>query len=539
MGKGRFHRGSGHGEAGPAPGTITVDNTPPVITSVTISPALLERVEIVKGPRSTLYGSDAIGGVVNIVSHTIPEAVPEDSIEGRAIARVDSAADQRFAAGRIDFGTAGFAFHADAFYRRTDDYEIPGPAELYPEEDHEEHEEHDDPGDHGETTSGVLENSFLDNEGGALGASWIGDRWRLGLSWTTYDADYGIPGAHHQHHEDGDEHEAEHEGEHGEEDDLVTIGLESQRWDSEIVGSDPFAGFEQLKFRFANTQYTHTEFEGAETGTVFDSDTNDARLELRHLPWGDWSGAFGLHHTAVDFSAIGEEAFVPPSTNETSALFWIESADFGAWQLDLGLRYEDVEVTALETLSHGHHAENHDAAAVQAEHEGGRERRSYSPFSISAGTIWHVSEDSHFSFNLTRAERSPTAQELFAFGPHVASQTFEIGDSSLRTESNLHGEIGYRVHGGRLSGSLVVYADRFDGYIYQDNTGDEEDGLPVRVWSQQDAEFTGGELEVRWDIGHYDSGHWQLFGFYDQVRATLANGAPVPLIPLSPGIWCW
>jgi len=499
--------------------------------AVPVEPFLADQIEVLRGPSTLLYGSGAIGGVVNIVSHTIPEAIPEDGVNARALTQIDSAADKRFAAGRVDFGAAGFAFHADAFYRRTDDYEIPGWPELYPEEEHEEQEGEEG---HEESPTGVLENSFLDNEGGALGASWIGERWRLGLSWTTYDSDYGIPGAHHIHHEeeegqDGD-HEAEDEHEGEEEEEFVTIGLESQRWDAEIVGTDPFPGFQQLKVKFANTDYTHTEFEGEEIGTIFDSVTNDARLELRRNPSGRWSGAFGLQYTDNDFEAIGEEAFVPPSSTETGALFWIESVDFDNWQLDLGLRYESVDVTALELLSHSHH-EQPGELQEDEEHEEGPVGRSYSPFSVSAGAIWNLTDNSHLSFNLARAERAPTAQELFSFGPHIASQTFEIGDATLKEESNLHGEIGYRMHGGRFTGSLVVYADFFEDYIYQDNTGQEEDELPVRVWSQQDADFVGSELELRFDIGHFDSGHWWVFGLFDYVSGELDDGLNVPLMP--------
>jgi iron complex outermembrane receptor protein len=493
--------------------------------AVAIEPFLADQIEVLRGPATLLYGSGAIGGVVNIVSHTIPEDVPEDGFEARALTQIDSAANQRFVAGRLDAGNGNFAFHASGFYRRTDDYEIPGTAELYPEdEEHEEHEEHED------GASGILENSFLDNEGGSLGASWIGDRWRLGLSWTDYDSNYGIPGAHH-HHEDEEEHEDEHseDEEAHEDEEFVTVGLNSQRWDAEIVGLSPFAGFEQLEFRFANTDYTHIEYEGEEVGTTFDSDTDDARLELRHLPWGQFSGAFGMQYTEVDFSAVGEEAYVPSSNSEKSALFWVESIEFGNWQLDLGLRYEDVKIDVLEQLSHEHHEDA--GGHGEEEHEEGPARRSYSPFSISAGAIWQVTDTSALTFNLSRAERAPTVPELFAFGPHIASQTFEVGDPMLKKESNLHGEIAYRIEGERLSGALVVYADRFDDYIYQQNTGEDVDGLPLRLWSQQDADFNGAELELRYDIGHFDSGHWWVFGLFDYVDGELANGENVPLMP--------
>ena len=493
--------------------------------AVAIEPFLADQIEILRGPATLLYGSGAIGGVVNIVSHTIPEAVPEDGFDARSMAQVDSAADQRFAAGRIDAGTGNFAFHASGFYRRTDDYEIPGAAELYPEEDeHEEHEEHEE---FEEAATGILENSFLDNEGGSLGASWIGDRWRFGLSWTDYSSDYGIPGAHHLHHEDEEEHEGEHEDDHEEEEELVTVGLESQRWVAEVVGTEPFRGFERFSLKFVNTEYTHTEFEGEEVGTVFDSDTDDIRLELGHEPWNRWSGAFGLQYTDVDFDAVGEEAYVPRSISETGALFWVESAEFDDWQLDLGLRYEDVDITALEQLSHEHHGEEEHGE----EHEEGPTQRNFSPFSVSVGAIWHINDDHRLSFNVARAERAPTTAELFAFGPHIASQTFEVGDPTLTKESNLHGEIAYRVEGERLSGSLVVYADRFDEFIYQLDTGEEEDGLPLRFWSQQDADFIGAELELRYDIGHFDSGHWWVFGLFDYVDAELADGHNVPLMP--------
>lgn len=493
--------------------------------AVTIEPFLADQVEVLRGPTTLLFGSGAIGGVVNTVTHTIPLDLPEDDFSGRAMIQGDTVANERFAAGRVDFAAGDFAFHANGFYRRSDDYEIPGAAELYPEDEHgDEHEsehEHEEEGH-----SGVLENSFLDNQGGSLGGAWIGERWRAGLSLTVYDADYGIPGAAHHHDEEeeehGDEHDEEHDGD--EEEEFVTIGLESSRWDSELVGTDPFAGFEELHLRLSGVDYTHTEFEGAETGTVFDSNTIDSRLELRHRPWGRIAGTFGAQYRDVDFAAFGEEAFVPSTNTRTAALFWVESLELDDWNVDVGLRYEDEKVRL------------DDPASLPA--PPAVDRRSFNPFSFSAGAVWHLAETVHLSVNLARAERAPTAQELFSFGSHIASQTFEIGDPGLGKESNLHSEAALRVHGGALTATLTVYSDRFDDYIYQRNTGGEIDELPVRLWSQQDADFLGGELELRYDIGHietgsFDTGHWEVFGFYDTVSAELDDGHRVPLMPPS------
>lgn len=485
--------------------------------AVSVEPFLADQVEVLRGPATLLYGSGSIGGVVNIVTNTIPKDIPEETFSGRAMIQGDTAADQQFAAGRIDFGLSSFVFHANAFYRRTDDYEIPGNAELFPEEDHDEHDEHEEHEEH-EEQGDTLENSFLDNDGGAIGGSWIGENWHFGLSYTTYDSNYGIPGGHHAHHESENDAEHDHEGEehdHEAEEEHVTIGLESNRLDGELVGTNPFAGFEKFKLRFADTGYEHTEFEGEEVGTVFESDTTDARLELRHNPWGEWKGAFGLQYTDRDFSAIGAEAFAPPSNTTTNAIFWVESFERGEWAVDLGVRYEDVDVRPQHS----------DPAQAAPEPSG------FKPLSASVGTIWHVTEGSHLSFNLSHVERAPTDQELFASGPHIATSTYEVGDPNLETESNVHMEGSYRVHAGRFTGAITVYMDMYNDFIFQRDTGLIEHGFPVRLWSHQDADFIGGELELRYDFGHTRTGHWQVFGFADTVRGKFADNSNVPRMP--------
>jgi iron complex outermembrane receptor protein len=207
---------------------------------------------------------------------------------------------------------------------------------------------------------------------------------------------------------------------------------------------------------------------------------------------------------------------VPPSETRSWALFWIESAEWEHFRLDLGARLDDIDVSA---------------SPISAPASAGQYERSFSPLSASAALVWHVNDQNHLAVTLAHAERAPSDQELFAFGPHVATRTFEVGDAALDIESNRHAELVWRLHEGPVTGSLSIYQDDFDDYIYQADTGIEEDELPVRNWSQQDARFTGAELELRWDIGHLDSGHWQLFGFHDRVRARLDDDSAVPLIP--------
>jgi len=500
--------------------------------AVSVEPFLADQIEVLRGPSTLLYGSGAIGGVVNTVSPSIPQVVPENGYSGRAIAQANTAANEEFAAGRLDLGGGAFALHVDGFHRRTDDYEIPGNADLYPEDEHDhEHEaEHEHEDEHAQEggNSGVLENSYLHNEGATVGGSWLGEQWRLGAAYTEYKSDYGIPGDTHVHEHDhddeeheGEEHEEEeHEGEEPVVDEApVSIDLKSKRTEVELAGANPLPGFEQFKVRFADTNYEHTEFEGSEVGTVFNSDSKNTRMELKHDPWGAWQGVFGLQYTDLDFSAVGAEAFVPSSATKTTAAFWIEHADIGDWQLDVGLRYDDVDIDVPNTR------------VPEEGPIGPGTNADFSPFSASAGAIWHMDDTFDLVFSVAHAERAPNVDELYANGPHIATQVYEVGDPGLGKESNLHLEGGARMTLGQFTASATVFRDSFDDYIYQEYTGEEADGLPVALWLQQNADFIGGEVELAYDFDPTRYGDVRAFAFGDIVDGELADNNDVPLQP--------
>jgi len=486
--------------------------------AVSVEPFLADQIEVLRGPSTLLYGSGAIGGVVNMVSPTIPQSIPENGYEGRATAQGNTAAEEEFAAGRLDLGGGQFALHIDAFHRRTDDYDIPGNANLYPDDDHEDDGE-EGHADENDQDRGTLSNSFLKNQGWTVGGSWIGEQWLAGVAYTDYKSEYGIPGDAHMHEEEHDEEG--HDEEHGEEEEAapVSIDLQSQRTEVEIAGRDPLPGLEQIKLRYVDTRYEHTELEGKEVGTVFKSDTNNARLELKHNQWGVWQGVFGLQYTELDFSAVGAEAFVPSSHTDTTGVFWVERADLGQWQFDLGLRYEDVKTKVPNTL------------IVEEGATGPRADADFEPFSASAGAIWALNDMFNLSFSVAHAERAPGVDELFANGPHIATQVFEVGDPALDIEKNFHVEGGVSVAVGGFTGSATIYSDNFSDYIYQLNTGREQDGLPVLVWQQQNADFIGAEAELRYDFEPNRFGHWQLFAFGDIVDGELSDNSDVPLAP--------
>ncbi|HEU0152649.1 MAG TPA: TonB-dependent receptor [Arenimonas sp.] len=476
--------------------TVSVDH------AVTIEPFLANQIEVLKGPATLLYGSGAIGGAVNVVDGRVPTDRVGRDLSGRAELRQGSAADDTTAMFRLDADAGPWTFHADGFRREANDVRIPGfaysPALVA--------EEIDEGASPDELAQGRLPNSALTTQGGAIGASWFGERSWLGASASTYRSNYGIPPGAHAHDEDGEDHDG------GEEDaeEVVRLDLRQDRFD--VRGGVRDVGpLKEINYRVTRSRYEHTEFEGGAVGTVFENTGTEARLELVPRELAGWRGAYGLQYGHRDFAAIGDEAFVPASISRDLGLFAVQERDFGDVKLELGARHDRIRIDptgALPTV---------DQNAT----------------SLAVGALWRFSETMHLSANLDRAQRAPTAEELFSDGPHIATQSYELGDATLGKETALSGELGLHLHTGRFEGKVSVYRTAFDDFIYLGDTGAELDELPVRTWVQGDATFTGWEAEGLVDLAENASGLWTLRVFADAVDARLDAGGRLPRI--APG----
>lgn len=487
--------------------TVSVDH------AVTIEPFLADQVEVLKGPSTLLFGSGAIGGAVNVVEGRIHEQQLE-GIGGRAELRGDTVADERAGMFRIDAGNGPWVFHADAWYRRTDDYRIPGEAERH---DHEENGHafgHDDD-DHGHDHGGRLENSATRNRGGAVALSRVGERGFLGVALSRFESRYGLPG-HGHHHDDGHDLPAgiRAPGDEEEEHEEVTLDMRQDRADLKAGLDAPFAGHEALRVRLSHSDYTHTEFEGDEVGTVFGNRALEARVELVHAEIGGWRGAYGVQAGRRDFEALGEEAFVPGSRGSDIGLFLVERREWDRFNLELGGRVERNRISP--------DTGDHDPA-------------SFTGVSASAAAEWRFTEALHLRLGLDRAQRAPSAEELFSDGEHVATQAIELGDAELGKETANNIELGLHWHGERVDFRASVYRTRFDDFIFLADTGEEDDGLPVRQWSQADADFRGAEAELKVTLAENASGRHQLRLMADTVRGELRDGGNLPRI--APGRW--
>lgn len=466
--------------------------------AVSIDPASAEQVEIIKGPATLIYGSAASGGVVNLVNGRLADEFRQGLAAEGELTFSDNA-DGRSQRIELDYGLRSVMLHADYAGREANNLEIPGNAFV----------------DGSAPVDGEVPNSALKTRSGAMAATWFGSRGRLGVALSQYQDEYGIP----------KEEEA-------------FIDLEQTRIDAEGVLERPFPGFETVKLRMGFNDYEHTEFEApAEPGTRFSNDEAEGRLELVHAPLGDWRGVIGTQVIDRDFAAIGDEAFVPPVQTESMGLFVVEEREFRRGRVEVGARIEQVQQKP--------------AAAS------GNPQIDFTPLSLAGGVMLDLNPDYHLRLNLARAQRAPAAEELYAFGPHLATGTFERGAAGLGEETSTNLELGVDKHQGRWTFEASVYYNPISNYIYlleaDENadgladqvtpegepfvpgggeTGEEEGPLLLVDYSRGDATFTGFELQTAYALLQGPVA-LDLTLFADRVSARLDDGPDLPRI--TPG----
>lgn len=449
--------------------------------AVGLDPMLADRIEVVRGPAALLFGSAAAAGAVNVITPRLSLSRYESPFAGAVEMRGDTAANERGVAARVG-GHAGdrLQFFGDLHHFKADDLRIP---------------------------DGRLENSNGETRGGSGGLSWIGERSSFAISLSGLRSNYGLPGHGHHHHDEDheDEHEDEHhEDEHGDEHEDVRLGLDQRRID--FAGEWRLDGpFDAVRLRAARNDYEHAELEGDEIGTFYAQDGKELRLSADRD--GHWS--IGLQWRELDFDAEGEEAFLPASRTRHLGAYGFGELSFGAVTLEGGLRIEKQTID----LDGGDYADD--------------------ALSGSIGARWRLSDPWAVTLQLTSTARHPTATELFALGPHLAVQRFEIGDDSLGVERGATADLGlqYRTESGWTL-QMNAFVSDYDEFITAMPEGSIEDDLPVVRFTGVDARFTGAEFDWRHDaLLPIAAGKIGVRVFGDYIRARDSAGDPLPQIP--------
>jgi iron complex outermembrane recepter protein len=474
--------------------------------AIPIDPLAADRVEVVRGPATLRYGSQAIGGVVSVENERIPTFIPKGGFSGRIIggySSVDNGADGAMSA---TAGSGGVAVHADAFKRDADDYSSP---------------------------RGTVLNSFVQSEGASVGASLVGTDGFLGVSYTRFASLYGIP------------------GEEAEEGVNPRIDMVQDKVNAKGEWRVRDQGIEAIRFWFGSSDYAHDELAihdpenepGVfELGSRFTNREQEGRVEIQHSPFltglGEVTGAVGVHfdNRNTRGESFEGDSLLEPAHTQSVAAFWFEElALTSQLRVQAATRVESTTVDGT-----GWSDVTDPAAPVLFAGE-----RSFAPVSGGLGLLYALPLGMEARLNGQYVERAPDAAELFSKGMHEATGTFEIGNPFLGEEKASTIEAGLKKATGSFRFDASAYHTSYRGFIYRQLTGvtcgtfladcppaapDGEEFDQV-VFQQRDATFYGAELSAQYDIAPIWNGLWGVDAQYDFVRARFEDGENVPRIP--------
>lgn len=430
----------------------SVDHAVPVDTLNT------DQVDIVRGPMSLLYGASAVGGVVNVSNQRIHRQFEEGALSQLDL-RHESAFGGMASSGRLDYGKNNWMTHIDGSWRDFGDQRIGGNERL--------------------------NNTQLLQEGTAVGLTKIMNRSHVGFSASHFGTQYGSVA-----------------------EETVKIHLRQNRYE---LGAEhrPESGWaDKIRLRSAYAQYRHDEFEGDSVGTVFENTGHESRLEVLRSR-GDWSHVLGLQAQAFEFSADGDEAYLPTSDNRNLAAFSFHERAFESQTVNFGARVENSFVDKAGSTNFGEDTQ-----------------RDFTGLSLATGWQYRHGPGS-LGVTLSYTERAPTFQELFSQGAHVATGTFETGDDSLKKEKSQALEISARHEVESFKARVSVFTQEFQNFVALTPNGntDAGSGFPEYDYEAVRARIYGMDAEGEVSV----SEKWSVKGTADWVRGkNLDNGKNLP-----------
>jgi iron complex outermembrane receptor protein len=481
-------------------GSLDVSNTS-VDHAVAINPLTADRIEVLRGPAALLFGSAAVGGVVNVIDARIPRRVPPDAAHLEGILTLGSAANERSGNAALDVPIGSdFVIHADASYSKTDDLRVGGfllspaaRAQALASGDRDVAALAD--------LRGRMPNSAGRTTDLALGAAWIHGDNNVGFSINRLDSLYGIP--------------IRFSLDPAIEAEASRIDLKQTRMDGRAE-IDTGSGFvDSLRLRGGYSDYTHSELdETGAAGTTFFNKGYEARLEAVQSTRHGLGGGFGAQYFHRDLRTVGAEKSLPRNRTAQLGLFALESYSKGLLRAEAGARYERQTVRADADPLIG----NPDLS------------RSFNAFSGSIGASLGT-KAIRVGLNLSHSERAPGAEELYVNGPHPGTQAFEIGDPGLSKEKSDGIELTLKGSGDGYSYGASAYRMWFSDYIYEAATGAVRADLPVFETRQADARYLGFEVEGSVRLARLGGVALNLDGLADYVKASVRTVGPAPRIP--------
>lgn len=432
--------------------------------AVAIDPLTASKVEVVRGPMSLLYGSSALGGVVNLIRQEVPTLLASHA-HGTLSAQASSVNSGLTVGAVGEAPLLGFTVRGEGSVRRAGDLRTP---------------------------VGTLGNTSLGLVSGSVGASKVGEWGYTGVSYRFYQNDYGLPGGFVGAHPNG-----------------VDIGMTRHMVRSETEWHPREGRFESVKLNLSFTDYEHEEIgSNGNVATRFAQLMTVGEGVARHRALGPFSsGAWGVRAQYRDVLTAG--ALRTPNTADWSAAaFVIEEAGTGPLRVQVGARYDVARFLPLEAASVVVQADTFAAAA-----------RTFGALSASVGALYRMENGVRFGASVSRAYRTPDFNELYSDGPHLAAYSYDVGNPRIGQETGLGLDLFARLERERVRVEVAAFMNRMDGYIFPRNTG--ELGRQGERWkfqyANEDATLAGAEGEFEWTLAE----HIVLDGSMSYVRGTI------------------
>ncbi|MGQ0683902.1 TonB-dependent receptor domain-containing protein [Bradyrhizobium sp.] len=480
--------------------------------AVPIDPLAIEKVDVVRGPGALRFGSQAVGGVVDVSNNRIPTSAPPGGLAAELRSGVTSVNRGWESGLLLDAGTRNAAVHADVYGRSSSDYGIPNYPYLVPPVP-------------APAFNGRQPNSASRSAGAAVGGSYLFDGGYAGIAVSRFTSDYYVPGiatADARQHNDLEQTRITSKGEYRPDAGVLAAvrywtGFSEYRHDETVLAA---TGFQEIAATFKNRQ-----------------SEGKAELELAPFatPIGALTSILGVQGAYQKLDTAGQAILLPAQTRTAAAYFLNEVRHTDTLRTQLAGRIEAVDVAGT--------AFTFPPTFLPPPDEPGRAaaKLDYVPKSISFGVIKDLPSALVGTLTLQRIERAPRPLELFAQGPDGSEKTFKIGNAGLGIETAHTAEIGLKRTDGDFRFAANAYYTSYDEFIFSRATGivcqetfascgTGTDYIQVS-YDQRDATFRGGELAWQWDATQLANGTLGFDGQFDVVRATFSDGSNVPRMP--------
>ena len=465
------------------------------------------QIEILRGAAALLYGSGSSGGLVNVVNDRIVTSMP-DAVSGLINTSYETVNQGKTANIELDAPAGPLALHLDSAISNSNNYRIPG----FAEQGGPNANWAINPGEPVNIPySGKLPFSYSNQNSLGLGATYLRSDGYTGISLERMNHNYGIP---------------TYEG--------GFIQQSQNRYDIAHQANDPFDGFSSIKISAANSNYQHTEFlNNGAPSTQWNNTATEARLEMAHKEFLGSKGIIGAQVTGATLNATdlttGNYAIVPQTKSNSTALFLIEEGRYGPVKTSLGARYNYAtqnpnSTTQFPSASSQEFVPNsYGPPSLQY--------RQFNLMSYSAGGLLDVAKGYGLGLSYTVSQRAPSAQELYSYGPHDSTATFDIGNSNLGTETSHNVEVNFQKTLGLIRSKASIYRNQFTNYIYGFYTGSysqANENFSVVQASQANASIRGAEGEISYNWNQTGVGA-RVFG--DVSQGSFNSGGNLPLQP--------